>query len=766
MNGANREWTRVRRRLAILMIGILLAAAVCSGTAFGENGVRISMTSSQAMPVYGSEFVLSSTVTDATPGGSTPAGTVTFTENGTLLGTAALQASMPVVETAAEEPPSIPAGDKVTCIADPNSLTPASCPVLKWGDHTYWAFSLSDNSDDFDIVAFDSSGAIVKQQKVSGARYLYRITVDQAAQTVTFRGQGDYSVTLAWSQLEGWNARASLSLASLPVGSHTIQAQYSGDANHTGGVTAMEVTVRPVPTFISLSSAEPLSVYGEKVVLTAAVTGGLAATGTVTLLDGDRPLGTGELQADGTAVFSLSGLGAGMHSITAVYSGDDRNAGSVSVAVNQMVAQRPTSLAVSTNAPASRYGDTVTWTAAVIGGSEPGGTVTFSDGAQDLGTVTVQTYGEASFSMAALPVGDHSIQAFYSGDANHTGSSADLIQVVDKAGTLTKANANVTQAVYGTAVTLSAAVAGGGGGSVPTGRIEFADGSAVFASVPMQADGTASWTVSGLLPGIHPITAAYSGDASYDGSKSGAYSVVINKIPTATTVGASVYQATYGGDITYTARVASQSAYIPTGTVMFQADGDKLASASLQPDGTATVTVPLLAVGSHQVAAVYLGDTIFAESASNGVPVIIDPSSQAGLSELSVQGAALSPAFRPDQTRYLALARQEADKVALTAVTSDPNAAVTVNGQPLTGMNPVPLQTGLNPFTVTVTAQDGYTSKSYVVFIIRAASSRLDIGQVVSMMQAEPDLNQNGVFDSQDVQVLLELIEPLSVIKP
>jgi hypothetical protein len=97
----------------------------------------------------------------------------------------------------------IPPGLKVDCIPDQNALksAPLDCPVIDWNEYIYWAYSYLDNRDAIVIVAYDIDGNIVKQWKKSGARYIYKITVDAAAATVTFWGQADKKIVMTWLEL-------------------------------------------------------------------------------------------------------------------------------------------------------------------------------------------------------------------------------------------------------------------------------------------------------------------------------------------------------------------------------------------------------------------------------------------------------------------------------------------------------------------------------------------------------------------------------------
>jgi hypothetical protein len=115
----------------------------------------------------------------------------------------------PTVATVAatSAPVRLPTGTNVTCRRDDGTPGSPTCPVLRWGDYTYWALSYDDNRIDLDIVAFDRNNMAVKEIPARGTRYIRRITVDVAAETVTFLGQDEGipgynpAVTLPWETL-------------------------------------------------------------------------------------------------------------------------------------------------------------------------------------------------------------------------------------------------------------------------------------------------------------------------------------------------------------------------------------------------------------------------------------------------------------------------------------------------------------------------------------------------------------------------------------
>ena len=96
-----------------------------------------------------------------------------------------------------------------------------------------------------------------------------------------------------------------------------------------------------------------------------------------------------------------------------------------------------TTTALSSSANPSTVGQPVTFTATVSanssGSGTPTGTVTFSDGGSQLGTVTLDTNGTATIATSALAVGGHAITASYGGDQNFTASSGSLTQTVNQA---------------------------------------------------------------------------------------------------------------------------------------------------------------------------------------------------------------------------------------------------------------------------------------------------------------------------------------------
>jgi hypothetical protein len=96
----------------------------------------------------------------------------------------------------------VPDGMKVTALAGPNTLQSASPgPALAVGGFTLWPMSYIDNRVSFGMVMYDPAWKVVHQVEKRGARYVYKVTLDASAKSVTFSGQADQSVTMSLDEI-------------------------------------------------------------------------------------------------------------------------------------------------------------------------------------------------------------------------------------------------------------------------------------------------------------------------------------------------------------------------------------------------------------------------------------------------------------------------------------------------------------------------------------------------------------------------------------
>jgi streptogramin lyase len=100
--------------------------------------------------------------------------------------------------------------------------------------------------------------------------------------------------------------------------------------------------------------------------------------------------------------------------------------------IGKLILNPHTSTSLVSSANPSVVGQQVTFTATVSTGPAAGEPVTFMDGYTTLGTATLNSADQATFTTSTLAVGSHTITAVYGGDSFFLASSASLTQTVNR----------------------------------------------------------------------------------------------------------------------------------------------------------------------------------------------------------------------------------------------------------------------------------------------------------------------------------------------
>ncbi|MFH8252587.1 beta strand repeat-containing protein [Microbacterium sp. B2969] len=419
---------------------------------------------------------------------------------------------------------------------------------------------------------------------------------------------------------------ASFTTTTLPVGTHTITATYSGTATFGTSSGSVDQVVQVVPTTTALTSSLNPSEVGDSVTFTATVTSSSpVTTGTVTFTEGATTLGTVAVDATGQAAFTTSSLTAATHTITATYSGT-ATLGTSSANVDQVVDVVPTSTTVASSGNPSTFGAPVTFTATVTSSGSPvtTGSVVFTEGATTLATVPVDGAGNATFTTSTLTVGAHTITATYSGTAAFGTSSGTVTQNVEVFPTVTFLASSSNPSTVGQNVTFTATVTAGGA-PVTTGTVTFADGVTVLAAdVPLAADGTATFTTSALAAGSHPMSGTYSGTATL-ATSAGTLNQSVQLVATSATITSSLNPSLVGDAVTFTATITASGSPVTAGSVTFTDGATTLADVPVDAAGNATFTTSTLTAGTHTVTATYGGDATFDTSNASVDQVVLAP---------------------------------------------------------------------------------------------------------------------------------------------
>jgi hypothetical protein len=216
-----------------------------------------------------------------------------------------------------------------------------------------------------------------------------------------------------------------------------------------------------------------------------------------------------------------------------------------------------TTVTVLSSLNPSLAGQAVTFTASVTPtapgpNNVPTGTVFFSSNGA-LGSASLVN-GVATFSTAALPVGNDAIVATYGGDFNFTANSGGRVQTV-QGQTTTALASSANPSAFGQAITFTATVSpvAPAAGS-PSGMVSFSSDGTALGSVGL-VNGVASLSTAALAVGSHAIAASYAGDGIFLAS-SGGLTQQVNQGATATTLASSADPSTFGLPVTFPARVS------------------------------------------------------------------------------------------------------------------------------------------------------------------------------------------------------------------
>ena len=267
------------------------------------------------------------------------------------------------------------------------------------------------------------------------------------------------------------------------------------------------------------------------------------------------------------------------------------------------------------------------------------------------------TGGVVSGTTNTLPGGTYNLYAYYGGDTNFAASKSSPIPVTinpeSSSTTLTtyffdaisEQFVSSTTAPYGSFFELDGVPQSQNQQSsfdgVPTGTMTFLNGTTpVGPAVNLNSAGLAELdntftanTNPNLLPaGSYQLVASYSGDASFQPSKSAASNITITKGPISSALSTSTSGLNDGGSVTLTVAIETDSiGSYPTGSITFMSGATVLGTAQIvggtDPNtyvdtGTATATIAgtqFTTNGNNYVSAVYAGDANYLPSTSNNV---------------------------------------------------------------------------------------------------------------------------------------------------
>ena len=715
-----------------------------------------TLTSSVNPSSFGQNVTLTANVALNTTSNDLPTGTVTFYDGSNAIGTSSLIA-----------------GNATLAISN-LSVGSHSLTAIYSGDVNYFpstsnvlAQTVNKGNTSTTLTSSTNPSVFGKSTTLTAT-----IAVTSGSGTVTgtvsFR---DGATVIGTAPVTG--GVATLPISNLAVGSHSLTAIYSGDTNfNTSTSNTVLQTVNQGTTTTTIASSANPSMYGQSITLTANVTvatGAGTLTGNVTFLDGTTVLGTTTLTA-GTATLALDNLSVGTHNLTARYNGNTNFQISTSSNLVQVVDKATPVVTVSSASNPSAYGSEIVFTSLVSAPTSiglPTGTVTFYDGSTIIGTGDLSTTGAntgtATFTTRLLNGGAHTITAVYGGDSNFvTVTSSPLNQTVNKANTTTTIFSNSSNpSEFGQPVTLQAQVIGSVSNPPlpPSGSVVFYDGTTVIGTVPVSAISSntslATFTTSSLSIGPHNLSASYQGDINYNISTSTTMTQTVILTSTSTTVATSVTPSFYGQNVTFTATVTTNSPGTgnPTGIVNFYNGTMLMGTGTLTPSGSnasqATFSITTLSLGSHQIRAIYQGDTNFTGSNSTAITQVVvkDPTTTSLSSSLNPSNFGNNVTFTANVT-----ANAPGSGIPTGTVTFNEGSTVlgtaTLNGSGAASITILSLYPGSHNITATYSGDTNYIGSTSPI-LTQIVNNQLPTTTTITSFRNSSPINQAVTYSAR-----------------
>ncbi len=519
----------------------------------------------------------------ATVSPSEATGTVEFFDGVTSLGSAAVNSGTAFIATS-----TLPGGD--------HSIT-----AVYSGDSQ---FNGSTSPNHTHVVIRSASSTTISSSlnpSVYGQAVTFTATVSPSNATGQIEFFADNNSIGVVSVASG---SAAIITSSLFAGSHTLIAQYGGDADiDTSTSSPLTQVVNQVSTTTSISA--PAITYNANGSVTVTVSSSVGTpTGNVSLsVDGGGA--TTQALVNGSTTFTLSSPSAGDHSLNATFAAQGNYAASNasgSLHVN------PAATSVSISAPTVTFNTngSVSVTVTSASGTVLGDVSLSVDG----GASTTQTLsgGSTTFTLSSPSAGDHSLSVTYAAQGNFDASSGTGNLHVNQAATSPSISAPTITYNANGSVTISVTSSAG----TVTGNVSLSVDGGAATTQPL-SNGSSVFTLTSPNAGDHSLSATFAAQGNFDAS-SASGNLHVNPAPTSISLDAPTI--TYGANGSVTLTVSSASG-VPAGTISLSVDGGAAQTQTLT-SGVAVFTVNNPAGGSHTLSATYAAQGNFDASSASG----------------------------------------------------------------------------------------------------------------------------------------------------
>ena len=370
---------------------------------------------------------------------------------------------------------------------------------------------------------------------------------------------------------------------------YNITVQFIGNENYTASKNVSQIlTVNKIDVGNVIQISGSTVTYGENATVTVELP--MDAEGNVTVIIPD--VGTFNATVEGgIAVVQIPGLGVGLYELFAVeYSGDDRYASHTGMA-NVEVKQATSSVEIETISD-SVYPGQATIKYTVVNATTIKINVAYENltPVYNATIVSGDTVYPGSFDLSGLAAAKYIVVIYNEGNDNYTFSASEARFTVFENSTF---DLNVSFPENSTDTVFSISVPKDAGGYL----LVDIDGQHYYAPVE---NGTATVVVPGLAPGNYTAVISYTGDGKYDNA------TITKEVTVPSNLPEDALTIPENGD---TETPTTYSISLPvdaTGFLIVDVDGTKYVAAL--ENGSASITVPALSEGQHNVTVTYTGD--------------------------------------------------------------------------------------------------------------------------------------------------------------
>jgi len=379
------------------------------------------------------------------------------------------------------------------------------------------------------------------------------------------------------------SGRATLSVPGLKSGTHTVTATYGGDSKYLS--ESVSTTFKVTKHTLNIQASANDIMYGEDATVSVSVPSDVPGN-IKFVVDGETYKSK---ITNGNAILSIPDLKSGNYDVAVSYAGNVKY-NAVSTSVSFTVSKHDLNMGIT--APDIHYDENATVSVSVPG--DVPGNIKFVIGGTIYRVKVVS--GSAVLSVPDLKEGTYEVTASYAGNVKYKAASVSTSFSVSKYDlhmNITAPNVN-----YGDNATVSVSVPG----DVP-GNIKFVIGGSIYRVKVVS--GSAVLSVPDLSEGTYEVTASYAGNVKYKAA-SVSTSFTVSKIPLdLTPIVSDIY---YGENATISVNLPKD---VP-GNVRFIVDGTTYKVKIVS--GKASISIPNLKAGVHNVTVTYAGNIKYAPS--------------------------------------------------------------------------------------------------------------------------------------------------------